>query len=255
MAADNTALPLHFVEDAALNASAPAEQLWLDGWLVRRGREKAKRARCIQALAVGTSSVGERIERARSLYQEAGLPMCARVTPFSQPAGLDAELAAKGWRRFDESQVMVCARIAPVPVPALPDGCSLRPAEFDEFARVLAGFQGADEIQQLAHADRLRRSPVRHEAFVVLDQGTAVVGCGQIAIEGALVGLYGVHTAHAWRGRGLATSLCAAVLQRASACGASAAYLQVEASNEAARRLYQRLSFVDGYGYHYRAPP
>jgi hypothetical protein len=39
------------VEDAGLNASAPPQQLWLDGWLVRLCPGKAKRARCVNALA------------------------------------------------------------------------------------------------------------------------------------------------------------------------------------------------------------
>ena len=41
------------VEDAGLNASAPVEQRWLDGWLVRFCPGKAKRARCVNAVAQG----------------------------------------------------------------------------------------------------------------------------------------------------------------------------------------------------------
>ncbi|HVK31995.1 MAG TPA: hypothetical protein VM845_05770, partial [Burkholderiaceae bacterium] len=44
---------LQRVEDAGLNASAPPQQLWLDGWLVRFSPGKAKRARCVNAVAVG----------------------------------------------------------------------------------------------------------------------------------------------------------------------------------------------------------
>ena len=35
------------IEDAGLNASAPPQQRWIDGWLVRYCPGKAKRARCI----------------------------------------------------------------------------------------------------------------------------------------------------------------------------------------------------------------
>lgn len=38
------------IEDAGLNASAPPQQRWLDGWLLRYCPGKAKRARCINAL-------------------------------------------------------------------------------------------------------------------------------------------------------------------------------------------------------------
>ena len=46
-------LLLSRIEDAGLNASAPPQQRWLDGWLVRLSPGKAKRARCIHAVAVG----------------------------------------------------------------------------------------------------------------------------------------------------------------------------------------------------------
>ena len=45
-------------------------------------------------------------------------------------------------------------------------------------------------------------------------------------------------------------------LAQAAAAGARVAYLQVEAGNHPALKLYGRLGFVDGYTYHYReAPP
>ena len=37
--------------------------------------------------------------------------------------------------------------------------------------------------------------------------------------------------------------------------GAVASYLQVEADNHPARRIYQRLGFADAYAYHYRVAP
>jgi len=57
------------------------------------------------------------------------------------------------------------------------------------------------------------------------------------------------------RGRGLASLLCERLLCVSATEGAKQAYLQVAADNDAALRVYQRLDFVDGYGYHYRQPP
>ena len=34
------------IEDAGLNASAPPQQRWMDGWIVRTSPGKARRARC-----------------------------------------------------------------------------------------------------------------------------------------------------------------------------------------------------------------
>src|SRR6201991_4551875 len=84
------------IEDAGLNASAPPQQRWLDGWIVRTSPGKAKRARCINAVAAGRLALDEKLRLCEAAYRAAGLPMVVRITPFSQPATLDAELAARG---------------------------------------------------------------------------------------------------------------------------------------------------------------
>jgi ribosomal protein S18 acetylase RimI-like enzyme len=66
------------------------------------------------------------------------------------------------------------------------------------------------------------------------------------------VGLYDVFTAPAARGKGYARVLCQHLLAQARSRGARHAYLQVESDNEAARAVYHRLGFADGYAYHYR---
>jgi GNAT superfamily N-acetyltransferase len=68
-----------------------------------------------------------------------------------------------------------------------------------------------------------------------------------------LVGLYDIFTAPAARGRGVARALCARLLQMARDEGARTAYLQVDAANGAARKVYTRLGFQDAYSYHYRS--
>ena len=97
------------IEDAGINASAPTQQRWVDGWLVRFSPGKAKRARCIQAVAGGRMSVEEKLEICQSIYREHRLPLVVRVTPFSKPEGLDEHLAALGFERQDETCVMVAS--------------------------------------------------------------------------------------------------------------------------------------------------
>src|SRR5689334_4346779 len=108
----NPAFPVQLlsrIEDAGLNASAPPQQRWLDGWLVRFSPGKAKRARCINAVADGRSPLPERLAACERVFVDAQLPLIVRVTPFSQPPGLDSHLADQGLRRFDDTRVMVAA--------------------------------------------------------------------------------------------------------------------------------------------------
>ncbi|NJQ00995.1 GNAT family N-acetyltransferase [Streptomyces sp. PLAI1-29] len=78
---------------------------------------------------------------------------------------------------------------------------------------------------------------------------------GRCVVDGRWAGFSAVETAPELRRRGLASRVMAALADRALAEGASAAYLQVETDNEAARALYGRLGFTVHHRYHHwRAP-
>ncbi len=241
------------IEDAGLNASAPPQQRWLDGWLVRFSPGKAQRARCVNAVAAGRLPLAQKLALAQAVFDEAQLPAVVRITPFSQPRGLDAELAALGWARMDDTRVMALASIEALPEEPLPTGLVWQTLGHSAFAQAVGQLRGSPLSQSQAHAQRLEMSPVPFQALAIRRQADgAVLACGQFAREADLVGLYDVFTAEAARGQGLARRLCIRLLTRARDEGARAAYLQVDAANHAARSLYARLGFADGYAYHYR---
>ena len=240
------------IEEAGINASAPPEQRWVDGWLVRFSPGKAKRARCIQAVAPGRLTVPDKLARCLPVYATAGLRPYLRVTPFSEPAGLDRELARLGWERIDDTRVMV-ARSLPTPAP-VPEGFRVEPVDSAAFTRWIGTARGSTTAEQAAHARRVASSPVAYSALLIRDEGGNAVAGGQVATEDEVAGLYDVFSHESHRGRGLARVICAALLQLARDAGATAGYLQVDASNEVARRLYGRLGFADAYAYHYRTP-
>ena len=248
------------VEDAGINASAPREQLWVDGWLVRFSPGKAKRARCVQAVAAGRLSLDERLARCLAIFADVGLRPFFRITPFSLPVGLDEQLAARGMERIDDTRVMVAwlatdASPARVETGDTLEAMSLRAVDGDAFAEWLGLQRGSPAEARAAHAERIRHSPVRHRALHVLDSSGQPMAGGQVVVEGELAGLYDIFSIEAMRGRGLARALCRQLLRLAMADGARVAYLQVEASNAPARRVYERLGFADAYAYHYRSPP
>ena len=241
------------VEDASLNASAPPEQRWLDGWLLRFNPGKAKRARSVNAVAEGRLPLDERLALAQAAYDEHRLPLHLRITPFTRPADLDDVLAARGWRRLDDTRVMLRRGLAP---PSAPQQSSSRsvvpePVPLSAFAELVGELRGTPADQRTAHARRLLNAPVPHQPFAVR-AGGVLLACGQMAREGDLVGLYDIFTAGHARGQGLARALCTWMLNRAAEQGARHAYLQVEGDNAPARALYHRLGFADIYSYHYR---
>jgi GNAT superfamily N-acetyltransferase len=243
------------IEDASLNASAPPQQRWIDGWLVRYSPGKARRARSVNAVAPGRLPLSEKLRLAAEVFAEAGLPMHVRVTPFSQPHVLDDELAARGWARIEQTWVMVRPDLATLTPPPMPSGTRWEALDADAYAETVGALRGSTPAERRAHAERLRLSPTPYRGYAAVDQASgAAVACGQFAREGRWVGLYDVFTAPERRGEGLATLICERLLSISMSEGARTAYLQVGADNHPARRMYHRLGFADGYSYHYRIP-
>jgi ribosomal protein S18 acetylase RimI-like enzyme len=247
---------LQRIEDAGLNASAPPQQLWLDGWLVRFSPGKAKRARCINAVAAGTRPVADKLREAQAVLASAQLPMVLRITPFTQPSNLDAELAERGYPALDDTRVMAAPSLDRIELQTLPKDLAFETLGHSSMAQAVGALRGSPLAQRQAHAERLANSPVPFTALAVRRAADgAIVACGQSAREGDLVGLYDVFVDPSLRGRGLARTLCARLLADARRAGATSAYLQVESDNTSARAVYARLGFADGYGYHYRVRP
>ena len=248
------------VEDAGINASAPRQQRWVDGWLVRLSPGKAKRARCIQPVAPGRLGIDDKLALCLPLYAAADLHPYVRITPFAQPPGLEAHLAGLGMASVDDSWVMTVASLNAFDAlgesgaPA-DGGPRFETVDGAAFAEWVGDARGSSRDEKIAHADRLCHAAVPHHAVLARDPSGAVVCGGQVVVEGRLAGLYDVFTAAGARGRGHAERCCRHLLGRARRLGASAGYLQVDAAYGPARSLYRRLGFRDAYPYHYRMTP
>ena len=238
------------VEDAGLNASAPPQQRWLDGWLLRTSPGKAKRARCVNAVAAGRLPIEHKLAACERAFAASALPLIVRITPFTVPARLDSVLAGLGLQRIDDTRVMLLPLLDSAEVTP-PAALSLHTLGLETFAQRIGELRGSPLSQRQAHGQRLANSPVPFSAWELRGDGE-LLACGQFALEDDLVGLYDVFTAPAARGQGHASLLCRSMLAEAVRRGARDAYLQVESDNAAARAVYHRLGFADAYAYHYR---
>ncbi|MEU3464396.1 GNAT family N-acetyltransferase [Streptomyces sp. NPDC006733] len=243
------------LQEAASRAWPAPEQERLGEWTLRATERKVRGAlpqkgggrregftrRANSVLAHGDPQVplDEALERVVRWYGERG------TTPYLQvldDTPLAAELDRRGWLR--EADTLV--RTAPLaPLAELPgaDAVSLSREPGDTW---LASYHRTGDLAEQALAVVLGGPSVWF--------ATAPGAIGRAVVDGRWALFGAVEVEPAYRRTGLATAVMAALARRAVEEGASFAYLQVEADNDAARELYDRLGFTTHHGYHYRRP-
>ena len=212
---------------SARDAELHTHALWprvrteaLGDWLLRTDPAPPGRLlkRANSCLAMGDPGVDlEAATRAvREFYAARGRPAIVQV---ERGSSVDAALVAAGW--------------SPAP---------------DGDAHFLVG--------SLARALRATREGGAGDAEVVEDDDgllaeltpgsgdRAVVATGRAALTGDWLGLHGLAVDPAYRRRGLATAVVAALLERGAEQGATTAWLHVETDNAPALALYEGLGFA-----------
>ncbi len=238
------------LEELGLNSSAPPGQLVYDGWLLRLLKGKAKRARSVNAVYPSKAELATKIAYCERLYRSAGLPAIFRITPFSQPATLDAELERRGYGRFDPTAVEFAAID-----PARLEPASAEALDLPAWVDAVGEMRGSPPEHRAAHLARLQGMPLTLRAVAIREPTGRVLATGLTIVEDDCAGLFDIITDEGARRRGHARSVLATLLRTAWDLGAHHAYLQVNVENEPARRLYREFGFEERYQYWYRGRP
>ncbi|WP_372352724.1 GNAT family N-acetyltransferase [Streptomyces sp. KL116D] len=217
------------------------------------GRREGFTRRANSVLPVGDPGLplDAALARVREWYAERGLPAYAQTATGAEGTQelLCAELAERGWVREVSAELRIAA-LAPVGDQADPGAevvLTRAPGE-----AWLARYQrkGASEVALKV----LCAGPSVWFATVP-GEGEVPAAIGRCVVDGRWAGFAAVEVDPAHRRRGLATKVMTALARQALDEGASAAWLQVEADNEGARVLYDRMGFATHHVYHhYRAP-
>jgi ribosomal protein S18 acetylase RimI-like enzyme len=235
---------------AACWPSAEIERI--GGWQLGFMAGVTRRANAVLPLDwTGALALEAAIEAAEDRYRARGQSPVFKLTEAALPADLSRALDARGYRAEGESDVLA-RPAADFPGTTGAHAVRLLEAPEPEWTAVsLAGRSPTDQAALAALAGRL--AAPRIFGLVTIDGAAACAGFA--ALAGAWASIAGVHTLDAARRSGAARSLMAALARWSAAAGARTLFLQAEADNEAAARLYRRLDFARLYGYHYRVAP
>lgn len=229
----------------------PVESERLGEWELRAADGFTRRANSVLPLGDPGLPLDEALAAVRRWYDERGLPAYVQTATGAEGTQelLCAELERRGWVREVTAELWIGA-LAPVADRAEGAGVSLaRTADGTWLARYRR--KGVSEVALKV----LGGGPSVWFATVPREGGGEPLAIGRCVVDGRWAGFAAVEVDPAERRRGLATTVMAALARRALDEGASAAWLQVETDNGAARALYAGMGFSAHHTYHhYRAP-
>lgn len=231
----------------------PAAAVHYDGtWLVRlTAGHPAKRLNSVNPLdPADIRNIGDRIARAARRFEAYGRPLTFRMSPLSGPA-IAAHLDHERWSIFAESLVMRLSLDEGL-VDGAMDQIPLK--DIGRFVGASMAVHGFDPSLRAGLSEII--GAVQPEAgLFILEQGEQPVTTAICVHDNDLAGLFEIATSEAQRGRGFGHRLILSSLKWARLRGARQAWLQVEAENHEAIRLYGKMGFKEVYRYHYRRPP
>jgi N-acetylglutamate synthase len=236
----------HDLETAGF-ASWPCleEELFL-GWHLRFAEGFTKRANSVNAGAHPEELFDAELDQIEARYRQRQLPTIFRLCSASAVSGIDSLLAARGYHFVDPSLVMICPLGSGNPLNA-----AIETLAAEEWLQKYYAISGKSKSQQDAHLQLLERMPETRALVASLHEGQALA-CGIGVVTQHYLGLFEIATRPTHRRQGLASDLCRQLLSWGKAHGAHTAFLQVEANNPGAIRIYENLGFHRLYDYWYR---
>ena len=234
--------------------SWPATNTHYDGaWAIRlTAGHPAKRLNSVNPLdPADHSDLERRIERAGERFKAFGRPLVFRQTPLAPP-DLENMLDARGWRRFDESIVMV-ADLADVPLEGAIDHLPIK--DTGRWVDNIITMNNEETSLKPGLSELIGSVHASVGLFYTENSDHQPCSAAMCVQDNDLAGLFEVVTHPDYRKQGKGLEIVKASLRWAKNQGAKRAWLQVVAANIPAVNLYHSLGFGEVYRYAYRQAP
>ena len=241
------------IERATLQAVAPEQIDTLPGWLLPMDHGTINRARSAVPLHHGEHDPAL-LDAILARYAAAEMAPAFRLPGAPGFEGWLCVLRAQGFMHHQPTFTQTCAIADLVQTTAPLAGIELARTPDAAWMAMFLG-EGFDPVDGASRARSLSRAT--GTLFASLRENGETVACGAASYSHGWLGVHGMRTAAAQRGRGLAGALMRAMAQEAARKGIGRAFLQVDVSNAAALALYRRLGFATAWAYAYwrRAQP
>lgn len=234
------------LERATLAAVPPQAQEDGDGWLLAFDHGTVGRAHSAAPLR-HTAGVADGADRVIARYGERGFRPVLRLPDLPAFGALQARLAQRGFAAGKPTLVQ-WAPAKHLAVLGDPARVVLHAEPGAAWSAVFLG-EGFDPVDGASRVAILQRGTASRFAGVLQAGRTVAVGAG--CYSHGWCGVHGMRTLPAWRGRGHAGAIIAALGGEATRLGIDRVFLQVEEANTSARALYARAGFTTLWRYRY----
>ncbi|MEM6464310.1 MAG: GNAT family N-acetyltransferase [Pseudomonadota bacterium] len=232
----------------------PAASIQYDGsWQIRlTAGHPSKRLNSVNPLDPSDHSEIElRVAKAAQKFRAYGRPLVFRQSPLA-PKQLDSFFDSENWRRFDETRVMM-AHIGSLDLDDAMDQLPIR--EIGRYVDSSIRVHARDPALRPGLTEVLNAIRPETGFFVIEDADAGPVATALCVHDGDMAGILELATRADMRRKGYGREVVTTALRWARIRGAENVWLQVEAANKAAVRLYERFGFGEVYRYVYRQPP
>lgn len=234
--------------------SWPATNTVYDGtWAIRLSAgHPSKRINSVNPLdRADHSDLEGRISRVAHRFQGFGRPLVFRQSPLAPPE-LTNMLDARGWRRFDETMVMV-ADLGSVNLSQAVSQLPLQDVgQWIDHCIAMESFSADVKPGLFEIIDKVQGEV---GLFLVMDETDGPLAAAMAVRFGDLVGLFEVVSNAQRRRAGFGRQVVLSALLWGKLRGAKQAWLQVVTENTAAISLYEQTGFSEIYRYVYRQAP
>lgn len=248
------------IETASAKAFPGSEHLLIDGWLARAATEPAPRSNSATPIGHSAGFAPVPLAPLASFYAERGAPVQLLVPErIGKPAQRLIDAEPGRWRLGGELLVM-SVELAEGAFAADPR-VVLDEAPHPQWL-AMCRYRGRDlspaEARDLVHPidGQLRFARLVQDSGAGASSGTETAAVARVALTTSedgrtWLGVSAVEVGERWRRQANGSKLVESILAWGAATGVDAAYLQVEASNEAAVAMYGKLGFIEHHRHRY----
>lgn len=227
----------------------------VDGWQLRYHRGVTSRANAVWPLSVAEDSgLLERIALAEAFYRRWNVPSKFKIPCIPATKPLDTLLDERGYA-IESNTLVQTASIDMVQ-------SYLKSASWSDKLHLtetfdpnwFATYRQAEQISdhEASMRQQILQSIGPRTAYVSVQMAAQTIGVGVGVVERGWLGIFSLSVQPSFRRQGAAKAIMSRLIEWGHQQGATQAYLQVMAQNQAAQALYKGLGFDTLYSYHYR---